>query len=214
MSADSLLSDVLHEAGAASDMVGAACQVLVAAYSEPIRHYHNLAHIEAMLRHVEADRGRFVNPGSVKLAILYHDAVYDPSRSDNEAQSARLASEWLGRLGLPPDVIGCVGHLIDMTRHGAAEPDASDSDLARFLDFDLSILGSEPADYDCYAKAIRREYAHVPWGPYMEGRGRVLRMFIAQPTIYRSPDLRMRWEQPARRNLAHELARLDLGKPE
>jgi pantetheine-phosphate adenylyltransferase len=60
-------------------------------YSEPHRFYHTLEHVYTMLRGVEAitylsDFERKV----LKLAILYHDVVYDPKRVDNELQSAQF----------------------------------------------------------------------------------------------------------------------------
>ena len=59
-------------------------------HAEPQRHYHTWDHIEALLRWFEARRNHLHDPLSVELAILFHDAAYDPTRSDNEAESARL----------------------------------------------------------------------------------------------------------------------------
>lgn len=199
---------VLTATGALGSQVDAATAELVAAYNEPARSYHNLEHIDALLRLADFDEGCFTDRPSVQLAILYHDAVYDPRRSDNEVQSAVMATDRLQGLGVPADVVRRVAHLIDMTRHGAVEPNASDTDLARFLDFDLSILGAEPGAYDAYASAIRSEYRHVVDADYRKGRASVLSMFLELPAIFRSADLTRRWEVKARRNLTRELEQL------
>ncbi len=65
---------------------------LVAAYTAPGRHYHNLAHIEdclAALARVEnlSPREREI----LSEAIWWHDVVYDATRADNEELSAQLA---------------------------------------------------------------------------------------------------------------------------
>src|SRR5262245_40831373 len=65
---------------------------LIAAYTAPGRHYHNLAHIEdclAALARVEdlSPRERDI----LTEAIWWHDVVYDATRGDNEELSAQLA---------------------------------------------------------------------------------------------------------------------------
>jgi predicted metal-dependent HD superfamily phosphohydrolase len=64
---------------------------LLPRYSEPHRHYHNVQHIEECLREFEFGQHLAADPAAVELAILFHDAIYDPRRSDNEEQSAQLA---------------------------------------------------------------------------------------------------------------------------
>ena len=178
---------------------------LVHAYSEPGRHYHNLDHIAALLqlldRHGEAVRNR----EAVELAIFFHDAVYVPTRSDNEAVSAALARARLMELGAGDALVSEVERLILATRHGASVADAdSDPDLALLVDLDLSILGAERPAYAAYAQAIRREYAIVPNLLYRPGRRRVLAEFLARPRIYATPHLRDLWEDAARANLEWE----------
>jgi predicted metal-dependent HD superfamily phosphohydrolase len=151
------------------------CAALLAAYAEPSRHYHDGAHIAAMLALFDRHGGLAVDPDAVTLAILYHDCVYDARRGDNEAASAAASARDLGGLGVSDELQRRVVHLIQATRHGASVPDPADGDLALLLDLDLSVLAAGPAVYDAYAAAIRREYAHVPEPLYKAGRGRVLR---------------------------------------
>src|SRR5688572_11758621 len=66
---------------------------LQAAYASPPRAYHNFQHVQEVLRHyhdVEQGPG-WRQPVDVALAVLYHDAIYEASRKDNETRSAELA---------------------------------------------------------------------------------------------------------------------------
>ncbi len=54
------------------------------------RPYHGWAHVEALLALLAEAAGALRDPGAVRLAILFHDAVYDPRRADNEAESSAL----------------------------------------------------------------------------------------------------------------------------
>jgi predicted metal-dependent HD superfamily phosphohydrolase len=69
-------------------------KALVAAYTAPGRHYHNLAHIEDCLGAL----ARVENLSAAEREILseaiwWHDVVYDATRSDNEELSAQLAEQ-------------------------------------------------------------------------------------------------------------------------
>jgi predicted metal-dependent HD superfamily phosphohydrolase len=110
-------------------------------------------------------------------------------------------------MGHPQDRIEKVARWIAATKHALAAP-TGDSDLDWLLDFDLSVLASEPDIYDAYARAVREEYAFYPDLIYNAGRAKVLRGFLDAPTIYRTQELRRTWEEHARKNLAGELSRL------
>ena len=180
---------------------------LVTAYSGKGRHYHNLDHIEALLALSGEHAARLTDRDTVDLAIFYHDAVYEPTRSDNDAKSAALAQQRLAELEAPADRIAKVARYIEATKHAGAAP-TGDGDLDHLLDFDLSILAAEPAAYEAYARAIGKEYAIYPDLLYRPGRAKVLRAFLAMPRIYRAPELAATWEAAARANLAAELGRL------
>ena len=64
---------------------------VVAAWSEPHRRYHDLAHLAAVLGLVDALSPAADDADAVRLAAWYHDVVYDPSSSENEARSAGRA---------------------------------------------------------------------------------------------------------------------------
>lgn len=180
------------------------------AYKAPDRHYHNLAHIEAMLDLMRWHGGALSDPASVEAAIWFHDAVYDTRRHDNEERSAELAAERLAGV-LSPDRIERIASMIRATAgHVVPEglDDAARRDCALFLDMDLAILGSTPDEFAVYEDAVRREYGWVPEALWIEGRRKVLQAFLARSTIYASPPFRARHEAAARENLTRSLERL------
>ena len=179
-------------------------------HAEPQRHYQTWDQIEALLRWFEARRNHLHDPLSVELAILFHDAAYDPTRSDNEAESARLLKD-TDLPGVSDAVQARAVRMIEATaRHeipDGLEP-ADQSDMAEFLDMDLSILGARSEVFDAYEDAIRREYAFVPEALYREARRGILQRFLERDRLYFSDWGRERFEATARINLAASIAAL------
>lgn len=180
---------------------------LVAAYSEPHRHYHTLEHVAEVLRVVGRLATLVTNMPAVQLAVWFHDVVYDPKAKDNEARSADWAERELADLHLPADIIEPVSKLIRATAHFDVTDDA-DPDSVVLIDADLAILGASESRYRRYAADIRAEYAWVPDADYRTGRTRVLQHFLARPAIFRTPLLRAEGEAAARTNMNEEIANL------
>src|SRR5882757_4596571 len=65
---------------------------LIRAYGAPDRHYHGLAHIEALLALAQQHADAIADRDAVDAAIWFHDAIYDTRRKDNEEASAQLAA--------------------------------------------------------------------------------------------------------------------------
>ena len=70
-------------------------QELRARYAEPHRAYHTWHHIEDMLGRFAAIADGLRDREAFELAILFHDAVYDPKAGNNEEQSAAMMRERL-----------------------------------------------------------------------------------------------------------------------
>lgn len=183
-------------------------QAVVAAatdrYAEPHRHHHGPAHV----RQVAADVDRLLSgvavpdPDAVRLAAVYHDAVYDPRSSTNETDSAALAAHDLAGL-VPAATVASVVRLVLATReHRPAGPDE-----AVLLDADLAVLGADPATYDRYVAGVRAEYAHVADDAWRVGRAAVLASFLDRETIFHTRAM-AGTEVVARANLAREAASL------
>lgn len=186
---------------------GAVRDELIARYGEPHRRYHTLTHIEDCLAQVAASTDFSIEQRSLMdAAIWFHDAIYDATRNDNEAESARLAVERLSAAGIEQTFIDEISRLILLTAGHSVQP--GDVVGARLVSIDLSILGAEPDRYDAYAAAIRYEYAHVPEPLYRAGRAAVMERFLEIPALYADPEWATRYEAKARDNIAREIASL------
>ena len=174
-------------------------------YSEPARHYHTLAHLDACLETFERVRGLCERPDEAELALWLHDLIWTPLGADNEARSAAWAEACCREAGLAPDTGDRVAGLILATRHAGAP---LGGDAAVVTDVDLAILGASPEEFDRYETAIRAEYAMVPEPEFRAGRTRVLRSFLDREAIYHTAVMRRSLERRARANLAVALAKL------
>ena len=177
---------------------------LASSYSEPHRRYHIVAHIEKCLDELARVWDYAIHLNEVRWALLFHDAIYDPRRQDNEARSADWACRVMGELERPDDEKARVRAMILATAH-AAEPRMPDEALV--LDIDLSILGADEAAFDDYDRAIRIEYSWVPEAEYRPARARLLESFLRRTRIYHTAPFRGR-EPQARANIERALARL------
>ena len=174
------------------------CERLVAAYSEPHRHYHTVAHINACLGELDRTGELATSRAEVEAALWFHDAVYSTRASDNEERSARWAAQFLAAAGLPDEVGERVRQHIMATRHDA-RPIAGDSALV--VDIDLSILGQDAGTYASFEQNVRSEYGWVPRALFRRRRREILQSFLDREFIYAMPDFRDRYEAPARVNL-------------
>jgi predicted metal-dependent HD superfamily phosphohydrolase len=171
---------------------------LLAAYSEPHRHYHTGQHIDDCLAQLDAAPAISRAPEEVELALWFHDAIYSPMSSRNELRSAEWAQSFLRSFEASDDRCDRIFRFIVATKH---EAEFAPGDGAVVVDIDLSILGRKPEEYDQYEKAIRQEYVWVPWLVYRRRRIEILESFLDRQEIYRTEHFRSRYEQQARDNL-------------
>lgn len=186
-------------------------EAVIAAYARPARAYHHIGHVAGVLGHWQAvaEGPGWVQPRETWLALLYHDAVYEAGRSDNEARSAQLAREhierWLRGQGVDAERVAA---LIELTaRHGALsatdfEGDPLVRDTCNLLDCDMAILGADRARFDAYDAAIAAEYrAVVPGWLYRIKRRAFLKTLLKRERIYLGEFFHARLEAAARANL-------------
>ncbi|MFF7281334.1 hypothetical protein [Streptomyces griseorubiginosus] len=177
-------------------------------WQEPQRKYHTLAHLTAVLDHVDVLEEYADDPHLVRLAAWFHDAVYLPDRSENEDRSARLAERALPEAGVPDDGTAEVARLVRLTTtHAPADDDRNGQVLC---DADLAILAAPPSGYAAYTAAVREEYGFVPTDAFRAGRSAVLRQLLDLPRLFRTPYGAREWEATARYNLTSELEMLSL----
>jgi predicted metal-dependent HD superfamily phosphohydrolase len=137
---------------------------------------------------------------------LWHDAIYNPTRSDNEEQSAELAVSELTSCGVDESAAQEVARLILLTKSHRVEK--NDRLGALLISIDLSILGSSAVRYQQYVAEVRKEYAHVPDEAWRAGRSAVLRHLLDANPLYADPSFREHLEPQARRNMETELKSL------
>lgn len=168
-------------------------------YSTPGRHYHTLAHLDAVLSVFDQLRVFAPNPDVAELALWLHDVVWEPMHDDCEQRSVEWAMDRLPALPALPA-------LILETRHLAAASVSPDAAVVR--DADLSILAADEPAFDAYEQAVRAEYAMLPNAQFNAGRARILADFAGRQPLYFTPTGQS-WEPRARANLARSLARLE-----
>lgn len=180
---------------------------LVARYRAPTRRYHGEAHALAVVQNARLLGAQVgladAQSALVQAAACAHDVVYDGEPGHDELASAHWARAALQHAGAAGAAADKVADLVLAT----AQHRAPDDDLgaAVLLDADLAILGSAPADYDAYTRAVRAEYAHLSESAWREGRSQVLRSFLQRDRLFVTTAARNAWDVAARTNMTREL---------
>lgn len=195
--------ELMRSLGVADGAAAEAYGELVALYSGEGRYYHTLRHVEAILGYIDNLRPLAEDFTIIEVAAWFHDVIYDPGASDNEAQSADYARQVLVRLGLSSELQERVANLIlATTTHEAIE---NDIDAQILLDADLAPLAADEAIYDRDARAIRKEFAWVPEAEFRANRARNLAKFLDRSRLFQTDLFFETLEERARRNIAREI---------
>jgi predicted metal-dependent HD superfamily phosphohydrolase len=184
---------------------------LLERYAESHRGYHDRLHLAEVLQALRTLCSPAPPPGPVICAAYWHDAVYDPTRSDNERRSAALAEQVLAELGLPQADVEEVVRLVLLTQSHA--PAEDDEPGALLCDADLAVLAAPPSRYRDYVAGVRHEYSHLDDDAFRRGRAGVLRQLVERRRLFTTAPGSRRWDVPARANLRDELARLGAALP-
>jgi predicted metal-dependent HD superfamily phosphohydrolase len=181
---------------------------IIARYAESHRHYHSVAHVVHVVKEAndlmvaedidaEGDLGR-----AIRLALWYHDAIYDVHSPTNEYDSAVLARSDLESLGLSAYIVNTVERLVMVTKypavpHGIEEAIVNDADLA--------ILRAPSDIYLRYVSQVRAEYDYVSDRDWAVGRRKVMQSFLSVERIFHTKTASAS-EHVARANIQSELA--------
>lgn len=105
-------------------------------YNEPHRYYHNVNHVQSMLKEVdELRRDLDVHEiGILTRAIVYHDVIYDPRRQDNEERSVEFMRQHCSFMEM--EDVARITQLIRATAPSTYDSDGNDMlvTLIRYLD--------------------------------------------------------------------------------
>jgi predicted metal-dependent HD superfamily phosphohydrolase len=178
-------------------------------YREPWRRYHDERHLDEVLAVADrlAEQRLLASPGVVRLALLFHDAVYEvPSGPVSNEEASALLLESLAAGKLDNSIISEAAAIIRATAaHGRLRASDLTADAQYALDCDLAILGAAPDRYLAYEREIREEYSYVPEDIFREARGRFLEALLARPAIYFTETFQTNVEERARENLRRAL---------
>ena len=149
---------------------------LAARWSERQRHWHGPTHARAMLSGA-ASIGEDEDNDALRLAAAYHDAVYDPRASANEAASAALLLRHAANPAAP-----AVRRAVALIEESTWQRTPPDQLGQMFFALDAHQLSdgcplSERLEYE---RAIFREYQWVPWPVYRQKRAEFLRGWAAR----------------------------------
>jgi len=172
------------------------------AYTAPGRHYHNLNHLDYMMKKADEYQEEIQDLHTLKLSIFYHNIVYVTNRSDNEERSSEIARDRLEKLTVPEAKIArCEFQILATKSHKKT----GDNDTNYLLDFDLAYLGESPSLYREYSENIRKEYSQYPDALFKQGRKKALEHFLKMVRIYKTEEFYKKYEKQARENLRSEL---------
>ncbi len=174
-------------------------------HGESHRAYHNLSHLENLYKELLPLKDQVNNWNIILLGMFYHDAIYNPRKSNNEEKSAELAKQRMTELKVPEDQIKKCYQLILATK---SHDQSKDDDINLFTDADLSILGYPWEDYEAYTRQIRKEYSIYPNFLYKNGRKKVLKHFLEMDRLFKTDYFSKKYESQARNNLENELVGL------
>lgn len=174
-------------------------------YTSSSRHYHNLGHLEFLLRELTEVKSSLSDWHTIIFSIVYHDLIYNPLKRNNEEKSAAVASRRLQKINFPTVKIQLCSEIILATKKHSV---ALDEDMNLFTDADLAILGKDEITYQKYTNAVRKEYSMYPDLLYKPGRRKVLNHFLGMEKIFKTTSFFERYENQARLNLQHELSEL------
>ena len=183
--------------------------------TSPDRRYHGAWHVALLWDRHLSFRAGLPAPAEpwdtlIACAIAFHDAVYDPRRSDNEAASAALWRDADAIIGA--EGTAWVAGTIEATAdHLGARPEPGMTEEAWaarcwMLDLDLTPIGEAPAEFAANSARLRAEFAHLEETEWQRRRIGFLRRLASAPRLYRSAALAGAFEATARGNIVRELA--------
>ncbi len=172
----------------------ATLELLLSLHNDPARRVHTSQHLLdcfAKLKRWHRETQCF---HQVAMAIWFHDAIFDPQRHDNEARSARLASDRLLAAKVAPDTAQRIRELIISSRPG----EQLQTREARLLhDIDRAVLGTSEELYNRYERNLRYENLHIGDFIYRRKRIEQLQALLTKTQLYLTESAQSELHTPA-----------------
>ncbi len=172
-------------------------------YGESHRVYHTGDHIRYCLAGFDLMDTDLTQTSKdiIELSIWFHDAIYEISASDNEAQSARWFSSQAD-CRLNPDIINAVNRCILFTTHQEVPADP----YSRFVvDIDLSGFGQDWEGFVDDGRKIREENNHLNDEAFVSGQIKFMSRLLNRSRIYYTEYFNALLETRARQNIIRQL---------
>lgn len=191
-------------------------------YSYPHRKYHNLTHLEDMLRWVPESVGSEMDRAALVDSILYHDIVYSKepvSPGLNESLSIMTyfmvgvycshcpdtrppVAAWEARL----DYNAAVTHCINATAYHHIDQPYLTGLGQLMVDLDLQSFAQPREEFLEGSQAVMDEFtSYCTPTDFLKGNRKFLEMLLARRKLYY---VRTDWETPARENIAFRIAQI------
>ena len=183
--------------------------LVVEAYSERWRTYHNLSHIWGM---VQSAQNQFRSLCSdeewraLLTMIIFHDVVYKvgDAGKDNERASADMMADMLNTMNESLWFELCVWAGIYATKTHSLEGVSEQyrNIVSMIIDLDLEGLGLSAEKFTQNTESIWHEFEPITTREkYDRGREQWARSFLVRPHIYLTDLFKAQYEASARRNL-------------
>ena len=193
----------------ASDACAAqACEIhafLLEQYESVGRFYHTLNHIQQCLTQLDAAIPKAALTeeavAKVEVAIWFHDAIYEPGSSQNEALSAELFEKKAESFS-NKEVVRDISRSIVETNHRHSPS----SELSKWVvDLDLSGMGLSNEKFQNDGEFVRKELTHLSDQEYVDSQIKFFKGLLARERIYHTDYFYNQYEQPARQNIQTQL---------
>ncbi len=163
------LQETLREFNIKADL-----NMLLDIWNEPNRHWHNQEHLFDILEQINTDYDdghiSLTEKKKLQMVALFHDIVYDPSRTDNEERSAEFMVSLSENKESIKDIYQAI---LDTKTHTSTTPLSE-----KFNKYDMSIV---ERDFDSLLKweeGIRKEYSMYSDIEYKDGRVKFLESLL------------------------------------
>jgi len=192
--ADKCQSFLRYNLGLSMSRAVAIAQTLFHAMSDESLHYHTPIHVLSILEFANQNEIRLTT--EQQLAIWFHDSVYVPQATNNEARSALLMRALIGECQF---LDKASEYIMATAKFGSEEPMPEDAELV--MDLDLCAFTDDV--FVVYDKCIAAEFIPV-FGevPYRQGRIQFFNKMLAKKKIFRTAFM-SRFEDSARKVLTN-----------
>lgn len=140
-------------------------------YKEGWRFYHNVLHLGSILQYIEKDKSLSDEDRVIlRFIAFYHDAIYIPTRVDNEEKSAQLFIEHACEIDLTHGQKNKIANGIRYTNLLSKSFSFEIINLyKRFVQYDtMDLIHCNFASLLTGEKNIQKEYQFVDWSVYKE----------------------------------------------